>query len=65
MRTRQPKCERLVESGKALVSDDHPKSQDIKARILSLQQHWEKLIDLSKKRYQQLQDAIEAYQVIL
>lgn len=63
MKVRRPKSEQLCESGRVLVAEKHPKSEDIKSRINSLQEHWKILNDLAALRKKQLEDAAEAYQV--
>lgn len=46
---REPKSEQLCEAGRGFVSDKHPRSQEIHAKILSLQQHWKTLHGLAGK----------------
>lgn len=62
MKVRQPKSEHICEGGRKLVAANHPRAVDILARIDSLQQHWQKLSELTTQRQKQLQDASEAYQ---
>lgn len=62
MKVRRPKSEQLCESGRTLVAEKHPKCDDIKSRINSLQEHWKVLNDLAALRKKQLDDAAEAYQ---
>lgn len=64
MKVRRPKSEQICEVGRQLVNEKHTRSNDIVLRIQSLQQHWQKLTDLTSQRMKQLQDASEAYQVL-
>lgn len=63
MKVRRPKSEQLCEAGRNLIAEKHPKYEDIKARINSLQENWKILNDLAALRKKQLEDASEAYQV--
>ncbi|XP_054271663.1 spectrin alpha chain, non-erythrocytic 1 isoform X2 [Macrosteles quadrilineatus] len=62
MKMRKPKCDKLCESGDSLVAEKHPKSDDIQARIHSLQEHWRTLSELAATRKKQLDEAAEAFQ---
>lgn len=62
IKVRKPKSMQMSEAGKKLVADKHLRSNEIKARIDSLDEHWKALEDLVELRRKQLDDAAEAYQ---
>ncbi|XP_075227745.1 spectrin beta chain, non-erythrocytic 5 kst isoform X2 [Lycorma delicatula] len=62
MKVRRPKSEQVCEAGRALVSEKHPRHEEINARIRSLQEHWNILNDLANTRKKQFEDAAEAFQ---
>lgn len=62
IKIRKPKSMQMSEAGKKLVADKHLRSNEIKTRIDSLDEHWKALEDLVELRRRQLDDAAEAYQ---
>lgn len=62
MRTRKPKCDQLCLAGKGLIKEKHPRSNEIQHHIDSVEEHWNRLLELAAKRRKQLEDAAEAYQ---
>lgn len=62
IKVRRPKSMQKAEAGKRLVAAKHLRSNDIKARIDSLLEHWTALDELVEVRRRQLDDAAEAYQ---
>lgn len=62
---RRPKSEQLAEAGRKLIRDKHPRSNEIRARLDSAQEHWKRLMELAATRRKQLEDAAEAYQVAI
>ena len=63
MKARQSKSNKIVDAGQELISANHPESQDIKARIESLQQHWNKLKEAAEAKERKLLEAAEAHHV--
>ncbi|XP_039289552.1 LOW QUALITY PROTEIN: spectrin alpha chain, non-erythrocytic 1-like [Nilaparvata lugens] len=62
MGVRRPKSEQVCEAGRALVAEKHPRQEEIKQRIASLQEHWTVLNDLANTRRKQFEEAAEAFQ---
>lgn len=65
MKTRRLKSDQLCETGQSLIVDKHPRSKDISSRIESLQKEWKQLYELADVRKKQLEDAAEAFQVLI
>ncbi len=63
MKARETKSDSVCLGGEQLIEAKHPASDDIRARIKSLQQRWNALRELAENRREQLEDALEAYQV--
>lgn len=63
MKVRKPKSTQITDGGKKLISENHPRSTEVQARLETLQEHWKALEDLVELRKRQLEDAAEAYQV--
>ncbi|XP_055643020.1 spectrin beta chain isoform X2 [Toxorhynchites rutilus septentrionalis] len=62
MKVRKPKSIQIKESGRKLITDNHPRRADVQTKIESLQEHWKALEDLVDVRRRQLEEAAEAYQ---
>ena len=65
MKARFSHCEAVCSSGEQLIQNNHYARRDIQARINSLRDKWQKLLDLSSKRRVRLDDAYESHQVTL
>ena len=63
MKARQSKSNKIIDAGQELISANHPESQDIKSRIESLQQHWNKLKEAAEAKEKKLLEAAEAHHV--
>lgn len=59
---RKTKSMQMADAGKKLVADKHLRSNEIKTRIESLEEHWTALEELVELRRKQLDEAAEAYQ---
>lgn len=62
IKSRRSKSDHLLNAGKQLVKENHPKTGEIQQRIESIDQHWKQLEKLAAERTKQLQDAAAAYQ---
>lgn len=62
MKIRKPKSLQLHEIGSKLMSDKHPRANEVSYRMDSLNEHWKALEELVELRKRQLEDAAEAYQ---
>ena len=63
MKGRQPQCEEVCRVGENLVNSRHYASNDIRLRINSLREKWQRLRDLVAQRRTRLEDAAESHQV--
>ena len=61
MKARQPKSNKVIETGQELMSSHHPESSDIKGRIESLQKHWSTLRELAVVKEKKLKDAASTF----
>lgn len=57
-----PKAEQIYQVGDQLVKNNHFAKNDIKARVNSLKDQWQRLRDLVKQRRTRLEDAAESHQ---
>ncbi|XP_034253991.1 spectrin beta chain, non-erythrocytic 1 isoform X5 [Thrips palmi] len=62
MSMRRPKSDQVCEAGRQLITDKHPKAEEINTRINGLVEQWSTLNELVAVRRKQLEDAAEAYQ---
>ena len=65
MLARLPHCEEICKAGERLASNNHYAKNDIKLRVGSLRDKWQKLRDLVAQRRTRLEDAAESHQVRL
>ena len=63
MQARQPGYRQLCGVGEHLINNNHYAKRDIKKRLSSLADKWQKLQDLAKQRRTRLEDAAESHQV--
>ena len=63
MKARQLRCEQLYQVGEELIASKHHASDEIQFHINSLQDKWQRLLDLVAKRRARLEDAQESHQV--
>lgn len=63
MQARFHHCEQVCQVGEELINNNHYAKRDIKARINSMREKWQRLLDLSTKRRVRLEDAYESHQV--
>ncbi len=63
IKAREPRCEELYTVGDKLIATKHYASKDIKLRMNSLQDKWQRLKDLVAQRRSRLEDAAESHQV--
>ncbi len=63
MQARFHHCEEVCVVGEGLINNNHYAKRDIKARINSMREKWQRLLDLSSKRRTRLEDAYESHQV--
>ncbi|KAL7032822.1 hypothetical protein ACKWTF_007407 [Chironomus riparius] len=62
MKVRKPKSSHLKDIGNKLISEEHPRANEVTYRMDSLDAHWKALEELVELRRRQLEDAAEAYQ---
>ena len=65
MAARQAPFERLCSNGEQLITNGHPDSRELKKRIRSLRDSWQKLDTLAQQRRTRLEDAAESHQVCM
>lgn len=65
LKARWNRAEKLIEAGRELIASGHPQSNEIAAYIESLQKNWKELRALAEQRKTKLEEAAEAYQVML
>lgn len=63
IKAREPRCSELYQVGDNLIASKHYASKDIRQRITSLQDKWQRLKDLVAQRRTRLEDAAESHQV--
>ena len=56
-------CDKLLDTGKELISGGHEAKKDINARMKSLSAKWDRLRKLAAARRTKIEDGIEAHQV--
>ena len=63
MKARFRHCEEVCKVGEELINNNHYAKRDIKTRINSMREKWQRLLELSKQRRIRLEDAYESHQV--
>jgi len=63
VKARQLRCEQLYQVGEELIASKHHASNEIQFHINSLQDKWQRLLDLVAKHRARLEDAQESHQV--
>ena len=63
MKARFHHCEEVCKVGEELINNNHYAKRDIKTRINSMREKWQRLLELSKQRRVRLEDAYESHQV--
>ena len=64
MSARHPAFEELCQCGEELIANKHKDSGELRRRINTLKDRWQKLRDLAKQRKTRLEDASESHQVM-